>query len=114
LRILILDDEPLISDMLQDWLAELRCEAIGPVETAAGALGLIDAEPLDGAILDVSLRGGDSFQVARELRNRGVPFAFATGYDRGDVATEFPEAGILRKPFSLEDLKVTLVAFRKS
>ncbi|MEJ0098106.1 MAG: response regulator [Bauldia sp.] len=81
-RILLLDDEPLIAMMVADWLAEIGCETVGPADSVASALGFLDGEPLDGAILDVWLGDEDSFPVADTLRRRGVPFAFATGHGR--------------------------------
>jgi CheY-like chemotaxis protein len=110
-HVLVLDDDPLISDLLQDWLTELSCRTVGPAHSVEGALGLIEAGPLDGAILDVALRGGDSYPVAEALAKRGVPFAFATGFEATDVRERFPDALILRKPFSLRDLKSAIGSF---
>jgi CheY-like chemotaxis protein len=114
LRILVLDDEPLISALISDWLSELNCETIGPADSVQHALGLIDASPLSGAIIDVSLRGEESYAVADALQIRGVPFAFATGYGRSGVANRFPNALILPKPFSFDDVKTVIGKFRES
>jgi CheY-like chemotaxis protein len=78
-RILVLDDEPLISLMLQDWLVKLGCETVGPASSMTDALNLISHGALDAAILDLSLSDGDSYPVAAALRDRHIPFAFATG-----------------------------------
>jgi DNA-binding response OmpR family regulator len=109
--ILVLEDEPLISDLLEDWLSDLGCETVGPAHSVQGALGLIAAAPLRGAILDVSLRGEESYSVAQALIERGVPFAFATGHDRGGVLGRFPNALILVKPFSFEDVRAAIGRF---
>ncbi len=53
---------------------------MGPAPTIADALALVAAEPLDGALLDVNLRGEEAFSVADALVERRVPFVFATGY----------------------------------
>jgi CheY-like chemotaxis protein len=113
-RILVLDDEPLISALIGDWLTELLCETIGPADSVQGALDLIDGTSLDGAIIDVSLRGEESYAVAEALRIRGVPFAFATGYDRSGVAALFPNALVLPKPFSFDDVKAAIGKFYES
>lgn len=111
--ILVLDDEPLISALIGDWLAELQCETVGPADSVQGALDLIDATSLDGAIIDVSLRGEESYAVANALQIRGIPFAFATGYDHSGVATLFPNALVLPKPFSFDDVKAAIDKFHE-
>ena len=79
-RVLVVEDEPLIAMLVQEWLEELNCSVVGPAASVTGALELIAGVELHGAVLDVSLGKEKSFPIADELRKRGVPFAFATGY----------------------------------
>ncbi len=58
-RVLVLDDEPLIALLLRDWLEELGHETIGPANTVQSALELIGNEPVEAALLDLSV-GGDT------------------------------------------------------
>jgi DNA-binding response OmpR family regulator len=109
-RILVLEDEPLIALVVEDWLTELACETVGPAASARAALALLDGGPLDAAILDVSLRDGDSFAVAAALRARGVPFAFATGRGPASIDARFRDAPILAKPFELKSLRDVLAS----
>jgi DNA-binding response OmpR family regulator len=109
-RILVLEDEPLIAMVLEDWLAELACEALGPAGTARAALELIASTPPHAAILDVSLRDGDSFAVAAALRARAIPFAFATGRGPTSIDARFRDAPVLTKPFQLEAVRDVLTA----
>ena len=107
-RVLVVDDEPLIAMMVEDWLRELDCEPVGPVGSAQDALALIASEPqLDGAILDVSLRGHDSFGVAAVLRERSVPFVFATGHGHGRerIAEPFRDTPTVLKPYNFESVR---------
>jgi CheY-like chemotaxis protein len=53
---------------------------IGPVGTVDGALKAIKNADVDGAILDINLRGKLGFPVADALADRHIPFVFATGY----------------------------------
>jgi DNA-binding response OmpR family regulator len=106
-RILVVDDEPLISMLVEDWLGELGCEVVGPARTVADGLALADGE-LDGAILDVNLAGDTCFPLADALRSRGVPVAFATGDGALDEGQGFKGAVILRKPFDFESVKSVL------
>ena len=103
--ILVLDDEPLISMLLEDWLAELGCETIGPVQSAQSALDMIARTAPDAAILDVTLQNENSYSVADMLRGRGVRFAFATGHGASTVAPRFKDAPVLAKPFDLSAVK---------
>jgi DNA-binding response OmpR family regulator len=104
-RILVLDDEPLISLMVQDWLAELGCETAGPAYSVPGALDLIKTVTVDAAILDVSLGRENCYPVADALIKLGTPIAFATGRGGEGIDPRFKDALILSKPFSFEAVK---------
>jgi DNA-binding response OmpR family regulator len=111
-RILVVDDEPLISMLVENWLGELGCEVVGPARTVADGLALADGQ-LDGAILDVNLAGGTCYPLANALRLRGVPLAFATGDAGLDAAQGFEDPILLPKPFVFENVKETLEALLK-
>ncbi|ODR96061.1 hypothetical protein AUC69_02260 [Methyloceanibacter superfactus] len=104
-RILVVDDEPLISMLVEGWLAELGCEVVGPARSLQDGLALAASDGLDGAILDLRLGDEDSYPLANALRAKGVPFAFATG--DGDLGEEsgFETAILLAKPFDFEGVK---------
>jgi CheY-like chemotaxis protein len=107
-RILVVDDEPLIAMLVEDWLNELQCETVGPAGSAPEALALIDGVELDGAILDVSLGGHNSFAVADALLDRGVPFAFATGRGVECIEQRFKDAPTLAKPYDFARIQKVL------
>jgi CheY-like chemotaxis protein len=98
-RVLIVEDEPLIAMLVQEWLEDLHCQTIGPASSVGEALDLLGATQLDGAILDVSLGKEDSFPIADELKKRSIPFAFATGYAIDGLQPRFSDAVVLAKPF---------------
>ena len=76
-RILIVEDEPLIAMMLEDFLEILERQLAGVADNVADALALIASGGVDGAILDVNLRGGEkSWPVADALAAQGLPFVF--------------------------------------
>ena len=109
-RVLVVDDEPLIAMLVEDWLSDMECETVGPAGSAKAALALIDGADLDGAILDVSLDGHDSFPVADVLRERAVPFAFATGHGRERIDERFRDAPTLSKPYDFESVRKVVTA----
>ena len=104
-RILVLDDEPLIAMMVEDWLTEIGCETVGPANSVASALRLLESEQIDGAILDVSLGGENCYSVADALRTRGIPFTFATGRGADGVDRRFEGSPVVSKPFDFDAIK---------
>ena len=108
-RILIVEDEPLIAMMLEDFLELLDHQVAGTADCVAAALPLIDGA--DAAILDVNLRGGEkSGPVAEALAMRGVPFVFATGGSEDSVGEQFRDRPRLMKPFTMDGVQRALEA----
>ncbi len=108
LRVLLVEDEGLVAMMLEDLLEDLGCEVAGSLASVAAALAWIEAGgAADMALLDVNLSGETVFPVAEALKARGVPFAFATGYD-ADHDPRFRDAPLLGKPIRQERLEALL------
>jgi len=107
-RILVLDDEPLISMLVEGWLTELGCEVVGPARSVEEGLNFAGSAELDAAILDVNLGGRNSFLVADALKQRGIPFAFATGDSGVDASAGYNNPILLPKPFDFESVKAVL------
>jgi hypothetical protein len=59
---------------------------------------------MDVAILDLNLAGENTFSVAEALAERGVPFAFATGYGAGGLPGNWRDRPTLQKPFTAADV----------
>jgi DNA-binding response OmpR family regulator len=94
-RILVVEDEYLIADDLAALLREEGAEVLGPATSLPTAMRLAgDSDRIDGAILNIDLRGVAVFPLADELQSRGVPFIFLTGYAESNIPGEY--AGILR------------------
>lgn len=99
-RILIVEDEYLLADDLSETLVEAGAEVLGPIASIEDATAFIAGEAaIDAAVLDVNLRGDMVFPVADALRARGIPFAFATGYDEWALPERFADAPRVEKPF---------------
>ncbi|HXV00525.1 MAG TPA: response regulator [Caulobacteraceae bacterium] len=108
-RVLLVEDEAMIAMLLEDMLADLGCEVIGPAYAIGHALELARApEAIDVAILDVNVAGAPVFEVADALRARRVPMVFSTGYGEGGLRKQDKGAPILGKPFRAEDLAIAL------
>ncbi|MFN3857330.1 MAG: response regulator [Caulobacter sp.] len=111
LKVLIVEDEIIVSMLLEDMLADFGCEVVGPANDVAAALELVRSATLDAAVLDVNLNGAKSYPIADALRERGVPFAFASGYGASGLDDGYQETPTLAKPFRQADLKQILSTF---
>ena len=103
-RILLVEDEPLIAELLRDWLSELGCEVVGPAASNEAGLALLGQAPVTGAILDVTITDGHSYEIAKALRTNGVPFVFATGHGAESIDLQFKDIPVLPKPFEYDAL----------
>ena len=113
-RVLVVEDEVLVSMLVEDELRDAGAEVLGPVPTLGGALRLVEAAAADGgisaAVLDINLDGRHVGPVADRLAALGVPFVFTTGYGEGCDTGRHGAAPILSKPFSPERLVVIVEA----
>lgn len=107
-RILIVEDNSLIGEVIAETISEAGGWPLGPVVSEREALDMIDYNPgkPDAAILDIRLEG-DSFDVATRLQNLGVPFIFASGH-RDDVPAHLRSVQVCQKPYTARELLCSL------
>jgi DNA-binding NtrC family response regulator len=106
-KILIVDDEPLITAMMEDWLSELGHAVVGPAHNLAKAMEFADSE-IDVAIVDVSLGRENSYPLIEVLIRRGLPFALATGHGEDGIDARYRTQSTLRKPFDFATFRRTV------
>ncbi len=113
-RILVVEDEPSISDVIS---TALRHEGHTVTLSAHGrnALGLAIENDFELIVLDVMLPSLDGFEVCRQLRDRGVqtPVLFVTARDEPDDRIKgFVTGGddYMTKPFRIEELTLRVTA----
>jgi len=106
-RILLVEDEPLVSAITEEWLVEMGHVVVGPAANLASALELA-ATPIDGAIIDVSLGRQSGYPVAELLGTQGVPFVFATGYGEEGLEPAWRGKPTLMKPFEFEAFRAAV------
>jgi CheY-like chemotaxis protein len=104
-RVLVVEDETLIAVSIETTLQELGCTVVGPVAKLDAAVQLANAEQLDLAILDVSIRGGTVYPVADQLLARGIPFVLSSGYGDWAIPEKFRDRPRLTKPFTPKQLE---------
>ena len=107
LRVLVVDDEPYITDLLS---SALVFEGFDTEEASTGAEALAKARhgDFDCIVLDVMLSDGDGFDVCRTLRDEDVatPVLFLTARDTGPDKLEGLSLAddYVTKPFSIDEL----------
>lgn len=103
-RVLVVEDNYLIGSEIVSILRDAEMECVGPVGTVCDALNALHAVPFDAALVDIKLGNIAGFPIAVELRQRAIPFAFVSGYERTIVPEEFNNIPFLGKPFSIDKL----------
>ena len=109
-RLLVVEDEFVIALDLQNLLEAAGHEVVALAASVPDALALLAAgapgqqQSLDGAVLDVNLRGEPATPVADALAARGVPFVFVSGYGAAGRPPGHETAPVLAKPYSEGDL----------
>lgn len=106
-RVLVVEDEMLILMIIESMLADLGCESVTAAATVDQALGLIESQDFDAAMLDVNLNGTRSYPVADALAALSVPFMFSTGCSDPDLTKGHGGRPVLTKPFQYEKLAAT-------
>lgn len=108
--ILILEDEILLSTLLEDLARELGANHVHVCMDMETAERVAATARLDAAILDVNIGQQTSLRVADILAERGVPFCFSTALGDGLAEQRHAHRPVLEKPFSDDDFKVQVMA----
>ena len=112
-RILIVDDETALQNMLKEILTQAGYETASAL-TCAQALERFQASPPDAVLLDVNLPDGDGFSLFGQLRkSRDVPVLFLSARD--EDADRLQGLGLgaddyITKPFLPQELLLRLHA----
>jgi DNA-binding response OmpR family regulator len=103
-RVLVVEDQYYLASDITSWLEDAGAKVVGPAPDEKHACELLDRETVDSAVVDINLGRGPTYEVAKELTQRHVPFLFATGYDAAAIPVEFEQAARLEKPFRARQL----------
>jgi len=103
-RIVLVEDETVVSFLIEDMLKELGCANIWHASGVRQAMAILRDRQPDAAVLDVNLAGEPGYPIAEHLESARIPFLFATGYGRHGIPrsmgreADHPEALPLRHP----------------
>lgn len=105
-RMLVAEDDSLIALNLEMMLQGFGCEVVGPVAEVEAIVAVAGTESLDGALLDVDLRGRKVFEALPALVSRGVPIVLTSGYsDTTLFPDEWRALPCIAKPFEERALR---------
>lgn len=104
LRVLVVEDEPLIAMEVASILSEAGFEVIGPASSVAQALALIGNPGCEFAVLDINLGTETAELIALQLRSSNTPFVTMSGYSREQQPVSMRDAPLLGKPLHPERL----------
>ncbi len=118
IRVLVVEDQYTIAAELNRLLEELGAVVVGPFGRLelASAAALDTSQHLDAAVLDINLHSEAVFPVAEALRQRGVPFVFASGYQASALPLAYRNEPLVEKPVdanALATLLLSLVSSRR-
>lgn len=99
MRVLIVEDEPLIAADIELVLAEEGHDVVATAATIEQALAFASGDHVDAVVLDANLAGRSAEPVAQFLLERNVPFVGISGYSRDQRPPSFANAPFLSKPF---------------
>jgi len=111
--VLIVEDDPVISELVSWRLRKLGYEVSGTAQTGLEALRQIRAHPPDLVLIDIMLPGDmDGTDLARQINSEfSIPFIYVTASSDNETISRVIEtapSGFLLKPFKDEDLKVAI------
>jgi len=104
-RVLLVEDDWMISLMLHEMIEELGFSVVGPISNLRDGVESAEITEVDFAVLDYDLGGGNNAgPIASILTARHIPFAFATGRGREEISAEFADIPLIYKPVLPEEL----------
>jgi two-component system LytT family response regulator len=115
LRVLLVDDEPLVRQGIRDFLeAEPDVSIVGECGNGVDALEAVARDPVDLVFLDVQMPELDGLGVAAELAEQNGPaVVFVTAYSEHAVrAFEVNAVDYVLKPFDRERFSAALARVR--
>ncbi len=105
-KILVVDDDPYLLDMLIETLRTIGYDASG-ASGAEEALRFLDTTPVDLVITDIRMPGMDGIEFARRIKRRQpeLPVIFITGAFNSSILKTIKADGFLPKPFRIGQIE---------
>jgi CheY-like chemotaxis protein len=107
-RILVVEDEYFIAEEIKVLLVKLGAVVIGPLSDQFEAIEVLSDVEIDCAVLDIDIRGRAVFPLTRALRQRDIPWLYASGYSESLVPEEWRGRAHVEKPIVSEALVASI------
>lgn len=116
MRILVVDDEPVVAEVMAEAIRAAGCEALVALD-GTEALDLLSATPVDGVFMDLVMPGLSGLAVLAQIRSRHplLPVVVISGHEVGETSAKAKELGaiaVLEKPTTVAQLTEILSALR--
>lgn len=109
LSLLLVEDEPLVAMMLEDFVDSLGHRVAASVDSVESGLQAVAAGGIDAAIIDVQLSGREPcWPLADALDDRGIAFLIASGGHVTPPPARHAGAPLLSKPYTLDSVRGAL------
>lgn len=103
--VLLVEDETMVSFLLEEMLTQLGAACIRHAARLDAGLAHLAAKMPSLAVLDVNIGGQTVFPLAERLDAAGVPFLFITGYGRDGLHGRWAAAEVLQKPLTVQEFE---------
>jgi CheY-like chemotaxis protein len=110
MSVLLVEDESMVSLLVEDMLKALGCARVWQASNLAEATTALRNNAPDIAVLDLNLDGEFVDPLADRLARASIPFVFATAYGRQSVSERWAARLVIQKPFRSETLAAALRA----
>ena len=112
-KILIVEDDEIISELIEWRLKKMGYAVCGKVATGQDAITLANETSPDAILMDISLRGDmDGIEAAKIIKEKfNKPIIFLTAYSDEKVLERIiplQSTRYILKPFTDDDLRVAL------
>ncbi|MDH4944283.1 response regulator transcription factor [Sulfurimonas sp. C5] len=116
MHILLLEDDPVLADILIDYLREIY--QVSHAYNANEVDTLLDKNQYDLFIFDINVAGKNGIKLLQELRkfSYNTPAIFITAYQDTDHLKKAFDAGAhdyIKKPFELDELNLRILNLKK-
>jgi len=118
MRILVVDDEPVVAEVMAEAIRAAGSEALVALD-GTEALDLLSATPVDGVFMDLVMPGLSGLAVLAQIRNRHplLPVVVISGHGTGETSAKAKELGavaVLEKPTTLAQMTEILSRLRST